>query len=325
MDQNTFTLGGISLPVNTSVSNDREKMIPKGITYIMEDDIKSEMLHKIMYGVKANAPVIITGPKGTGKTTAVSFLAQETKNPLRYIQLTGATGLDSFVGKWLVNEHGTYWVNGDLAQAMENGDWLVLDELNMALAEITAILNSVMDDRRVLILNEKGSDEVIKAHPNFRIFACINPSEDYAGTKEMNLATVDRFDVSIETEYPSPRKEREIVLKNAKVTIDDVPGQRQKEGVITRMVKLANALRSLNMEQKLIFDCSTRNLISWAAACSMYPVKEAAEFTLISKADKEDRKIIRDEMNKLFRDNEQWSKREVPVAEIPSEEVSIDA
>ena len=57
-------------------------MIPKGIT-IMEDDIKSEMLHKIMYGVKANAPVIITGPKGTGKTTAVCF-AQETKN-LRYI------------------------------------------------------------------------------------------------------------------------------------------------------------------------------------------------------------------------------------------------
>jgi hypothetical protein len=68
------------------------------------------------------------------------------------------------------------------------------------------------------------------------------------------------------------------------------------------MVKVANSLRTLHKEQKLLFECSTRNLIDWACWCSDLDIKSACELAMISKADKEDAPQIRDEVNKFFKD-----------------------
>ena len=57
-----------------------------------------------------------------------------------------------------------------------------------------------------------------------------------------------------------------------------------------------------------MFECSTRNLIDWACWCSDMTIKQAFEFSILSKADKEDYKIIMDEVNKYFRDGELWGK-----------------
>jgi len=123
----------------------------------------------------------------------------------------------------------------------------------------------------------------------------------------MNLALVDRFAGQIIVAYPEPRKEREIVLTHKKVEIKDLPIGREKEGVVTRMVKVANALRKLHEEQKLLFECSTRNLIDWACRSSDLDIKEACDLAILSKADKEDRKQIRDEVNKYFKDGDRYS------------------
>ena len=95
--------------------------------------------------------------------------------------------------------------------AWKYGFRIVLDELNSALPEILMILHPALDDRRILVLDEK-SGEVIPRHPNCRIFATMNPTEDYAGTKEMNQALVDRFAGQIIVDYPDARKERAIIL-----------------------------------------------------------------------------------------------------------------
>lgn len=121
--------------------------------------------------------------------------------------------------------------------ACRHGFWIILDEINMAMPEVTAALHSALDDRRILILDEKDG-EVIKIHPNTRIFSAINPSEDYAGTKEMNAALVDRFGIKLFTNYPNERKEVDIIKVNKFVKIDDEPQARSKEGFITRIVKV---------------------------------------------------------------------------------------
>ena len=285
-----------------------KNLTPNGIHYVLEDDVANDYTKKVLVAAKKDFQLLLIWPKGTGKTTSIYYLAQETNNPLVPIQLNGATGVDTLIGKRLVNKEGTYRVDGLFTLARKYGFWIVLDELNMALPEITAVLHPALDDRKILVLDEKDW-EVIHRHPNTRIFAAINPTEDYAGTKEMNAALVDRFTGEVEVGYAAPRKEIQIVDWHRRVEIDDEPRGSVKEWVITRMVKVANALRRLHKEQKLSFECSTRNVIDWASRCTEMTIKEAAQTAFIAKADSQDKAQINDEIGKLFSEKEKRGKK----------------
>lgn len=293
--------------------------VPKGINYVLTDDPEKDPAKLILIAIKEGLSALMIWPKGTGKTTTAGFVAQELNRPLSYLQLTGATNVDSFVGKWLVNKEGTYWVDWILTRAMKFGHVLVLDELNQALPEITSVLHSVMDERQILVLDEKGAGEVIKAHKDFRIIACINPTEDYAGNKEMNQALVDRFKVVVAVDYPDARKELAIVLKNSRVKITDsntatfrkspsggLVKNRSAAGVITRMVRLANQFRKDKAANKFAYEISTRNLIDWAVLCSYLPIKEAAKYSFINKMEVQESELNKfmDSLDKEFSDGE---------------------
>lgn len=59
-------------------------------------------------------------------------------------------------------------------EAVRNGYWVILDELNLAPSEVLEALNRLLDDNRELLIVE--TQQVVKAHPNFRIFATQNPT-----------------------------------------------------------------------------------------------------------------------------------------------------
>eukprot|EP00122_Pirum_gemmata_P014995 Pgem_evm1s14004 len=86
------------------------------------------------------------------------------------------------------------WHDGPLIQAMKNGDVILIDEISLADDSVIERLNSVLENNRVLTLAEKGAEnvEVIKAHPNFRIIATMNPGGDF-GKKELSAALRNRF------------------------------------------------------------------------------------------------------------------------------------
>ena len=79
-------------------------------------------------------------------------------------------------------------------QAMREGSFLLLDEISLADDAVLERLNSVLEPGRKLTLAEKGGDvvEEIVAHPNFRIFATMNPGGDF-GKKELSPALRNRF------------------------------------------------------------------------------------------------------------------------------------
>ena len=202
--QKSFKLDGISVPINSR----KTPYIPD-VTNFIETALDKKNIQSIMGSVLDNEALLLVGPTGCGKTSTVKWLAGKTNNSYRRIQLTGGTGVDNLVGKWLINSQGTYWEDGILTEAMRQGYWLLLDEINAVLPEVLIIINSILDDDRELILDEKGRERV-KAHADFRLFAAMNPWEDYTGTKEMNRATADRF-VGLEFEYTSPEVEKEII------------------------------------------------------------------------------------------------------------------
>lgn len=64
---------------------------------------------------------------------------------------------------------------------MRRGHWIILDELNLAPTDVLEALNRLLDDNRELFVAE--TQEVIKAHPGFMLFATQNPPGLYGGRK----------------------------------------------------------------------------------------------------------------------------------------------
>lgn len=95
-----------------------------------------------------------------------------------------------------MNQHPWRWQDGLIISAMRNGWWVVLDELNLAEPQILERLNSVLERYPSIVLTE-NDHEVIgpgghPVHPNFRIFATMNPAE-YAGRSALSPAYRDRW------------------------------------------------------------------------------------------------------------------------------------
>ena len=296
-----FKLNNIEIPKNKSKDKD---LIPKDILYLTEKDTSKDVLYEIALCIYKKTPCLIEGVKGIGKTTAVFYLAQETQNPLLYIQLTGETTPDELLGKWLINDKGTYWIDGIVTTAIKEGYWLVLDEVNVAMHETLACLQSILDGRKSLCLTDKNN-EIISVHENFRLFATMNPTDEYVGTKELNSAFVDRF-IKLKAGYPSKEKEIAILKSNEKVNINDKE-QGEAGGVITRMVEFAEKIRSLHSKNKISFDISTRNLIDWAMLCDILSIKEAFRISVMNKIEiEQDKKELQNILNAIFSDKEFW-------------------
>ncbi len=232
-------------------------------------------------GVKLNKPVLMIGETGVGKTSFVRELAIEEGAELIRINLTGQTGVDEFVGKYLANEKGTYWIDGMVIAAMRKGSWVVLDEINMALPDILSKIHSLLDDDRSIILNEKDGEKVVP-HEDFRFFATMNDSDEYAGTKELNKAFLSRFPIVLDIGFST--KEVEILVQRTGIerkTAED-------------LVMLAKEMRKHKEEGKITYICSTRDLISCAELImSDLPINSAVEAAILNKAPKDEQEALK--------------------------------
>jgi cobaltochelatase CobS len=284
--QKEFTVGSISIPVNLTPSS---QYIPNEQFYIAPPQ---GYLEKIAYAVVHNLPVLLIGETGVGKTTSIRYLAGKTKNGLRRVNLNGATTVDEFLGKLLINEQGTYWVNGVLVDAMLAGDWILLDEINACLPEIAFSLHSLLDDDRMIVLMEYDG-RIVRPHPNFRVFASMNPSEEgrYSGTKTLNEALLDRFPMVIRMEYLPVEEEIDAVIAQS-----GYPDR----GVVERMVSVARDVRTAVMNEKVFGSFSTRRIIDWARMSLSFDIQESARYTVLSKLNRYDAEVVEDIIDLYF-------------------------
>lgn len=74
---------------------------------------------------------------------------------------------------------------------MRKGYWIILDELNLAPTDVLEALNRVLDDNRELYIPE--TQQIVKADPNFMLFATQNPPGVYGGRKMLSRAFRNRF------------------------------------------------------------------------------------------------------------------------------------
>lgn len=144
-----------------------------------------------------NHPILLEGPTGAGKTSAVEYLAMRTGHHVTRINNSEHTDVSQYIGSYQPDGASICFREGLLLQAVRLGHWIILDELNLAPSDVLESLNRLLDDNRQLYVPEL--DELVNAHPAFRLFATQNPaSGSYGGRKALSRAFRSRFlDISV--------------------------------------------------------------------------------------------------------------------------------
>ncbi len=85
------------------------------------------------------------------------------------------------------------FAEGALVKAVREGWWLLLDEVNLAPAEALERIAGLLDgERGGLTVAERGDIAAVPRHPEFRLFAAMNPATD-AGKRELPAPLRNRF------------------------------------------------------------------------------------------------------------------------------------
>ena len=96
--------------------------------------------------------------------------------------------------------HAFSFVEGSLVKALRRGDWLLLDEINLAASETLESISSLLRENPSITLPETGDLVPLTPHPNFRLFAAMNPATD-VGKRDLPPAIRSQF---TELYIPSP-------------------------------------------------------------------------------------------------------------------------
>lgn len=249
------------------------------------NEVLSNYDQTIVAGIRAcvalNESALLIGETGTGKTTLINELAKEEEKVLHRVSVNGSMSVDEILGKWLAKDGSTYWIDGILTSAVRNGHWVVFDELNAMLPEMGFALHSLLDDAKTITLAEKDG-EVIKAHPDFRFFGSMNPSDDYAGTKEVNLALQSRFGGVFHIDV-FPVEQEIKVLERHKISNDHA----------LKLVNLAYRMRELRKKGDMSTFVSTRDIIqAGKLATAGLAFEQAVVFSVFNKLTAEEREDL---------------------------------
>jgi midasin (ATPase involved in ribosome maturation) len=184
--------------VESPFDNKAKTYVPSSKAQLIETETTVANMKKVATGIKLKQNVLMEGPTGAGKTALVKYLAYLTKSELRRINLSDTTDVTEIIGGMKPvrdaksGKQTFQWVDGIVVEAMRKGQWLLLDEMNLANPDILERMNSLFDDDRYLVLSEKPDNELVKPHPNFMIFATQNPAS-YDGRKELSDAMKNRL------------------------------------------------------------------------------------------------------------------------------------
>ncbi|KAJ1566126.1 AAA ATPase midasin, partial [Nowakowskiella sp. JEL0078] len=269
-DRNTYSKKGLE---NTHLMID-QYWVEKGPAggeeqseYVITASVKGNLKNLARAVMAQQFPVLIQGPTSAGKTSMVEYLARRTGHRFVRINNHEHTDLQEYLGMYAPDKNGKLvFQEGVLVQALRQGHWLVLDELNLAPTDVLEALNRLLDDNRELFIPE--TQETIRPHPSFMLFATQNPAGTvYGGRKMLSRAFRNRF---VELYFDSiPESELEsIISTRCKIA----PSYAQKMVKVYRSLS-SGASQTAGKLRSRIFDSSgstiqgivtLRDLFRWA-------------------------------------------------------------
>ncbi|KAK3357586.1 hypothetical protein B0T25DRAFT_604507 [Lasiosphaeria hispida] len=225
--------------------------------YIITPYVERNLLNLVRATSTRRYPILIQGPTSSGKTSMIEYLANYTGNKFVRINNHEHTDLQEYLGTYVSDADGKLkFQEGLLVQAMREGSWIVLDELNLAPTDVLEALNRLLDDNRELLIPE--TQEIVRPAENFCLFATQNPAGLYGGRKILSRAFRNRF---LELHFDDiPESELETILQKRSRNI--APSDcRRIVAVYKQLTRLRQESRVF--EQKNSF-ATLRDLFRWA-------------------------------------------------------------
>ena len=150
---------------------------------------------RVIRACQVTKPVLIEGSPGVGKTSLITALANLSGHRLCRINLSDQTDLTDLFGSDLPVEGeraGEFaWKDAGFLKALQEGSWVLLDEMNLASQAVLEGLNAVLDHRGTVYIPELNRS--FTRHPSFRIFAAQNPLHQGSGRKGLPKSFLNRF------------------------------------------------------------------------------------------------------------------------------------
>lgn len=262
---------------------------PTFIPFGNYDDIETIIASKMFF------PVYITGMSGNGKTMSIVQACAKLGREILRINVTEETDeLDLLGGTELING-STVNREGAVLLAMRRGAILLIDEGDLNNTKIMCLM-PILEGKPYF---NKKTGEVIAPAPGFNVFFTGNTkgkgSDDgrYVGTKVMNEAFLERLAITMEQEYPDPKVEKRIVLRNMEQQncVDD--------DFATKLCTFAEITRKTYAEQAISEIISTRRLTHIVKAFSVFKDRMKALTLALNRFDAETKGAFLDVYSKI--------------------------
>ena len=155
--------------------------LPDKLNFKMTAPTTGLNLRRVIRAMQISKPILLEGSPGVGKTSLISALAKASGYNLVRINLSEQTDITDLMGSDLpVVDSGSgtdgskfSWCDGIFLKALKQGDWVLLDELNLASQSVLEGLNSCFDHRAQVYVPELNQS--FRCPPSFRVFAAQNP------------------------------------------------------------------------------------------------------------------------------------------------------
>jgi hypothetical protein len=267
-------------------------------------DIKKIIQSRLFY------PTFITGLSGNGKTFSVEQACAQLGRELIRVNITIETDEDDLIGGFRLVDGNTAWHNGPVIEALERGAVLLLDEIDLASNKILC-LQSILEGKGVFL---KKIGKWVKPAAGFNVIATANTkgkgSDDgrFIGTNVLNEAFLERFPVTFEQEYPTPKTEQKILEGiAASLGVNDTD-------FCKRLTDWADIIRKTFYDGGIEEIISTRRLVHIIRAYSIFNDKAKAIQVCVNRFDDETKQSFLELYDKVDVD-----------FQMPTEEVAPEA
>jgi hypothetical protein len=155
-----------------------------------------------LLSLHVDAPMLVTGESGSGKSLAVRALARLLGCQFQQVLLSAESDPSELVGQ-LSPAAGKdadsviSWSDGVVTTAYRLGQWCFLENFNEADACVLERLNPLLEVPSVWTLSERGGEDMdVTAGSSFRAVATMTtPHVPLASTKELSPALANRFSI----------------------------------------------------------------------------------------------------------------------------------
>lgn len=190
---------------------------PDPAEFFVRDDVWEEVCYAMTHGTN----LLLTGPSGTGKSELVYYAAEALGKTVETFNMGAMTEpRTALVGAMHLTDKGTEFVESRFVPAIQNENAVVLlDELTRTNRAASNLLLPLLDNQRILSLDEAEKPRIIERHGKNCVIATANIGMEYTGTSALDKAMKDRFSTGL-VEMWFPPLEAETTIVEARTGVE---------------------------------------------------------------------------------------------------------